>query len=464
MSGDAPDSAVPDTIAANKAVPDKEVPNKQGWRWPLYREQLSAKARARVCDRTQERLGLDSTSEIKRADLLTQPVPLLPGLARACFVEWRYFAVLSPAFHGIVGLALVNPDRHFRRIAEGGLLLIVAGVIDRPRLPSSAAEAGNRDPLFGEETAELCWMHLFTSEACELDPPGSQSAGTGLRAGDAECSLELHQVSAAEAVLQIEAGQGLKLRLSHLGIPGAGLPSAFDTGLDGWLGRALGAHWQVQCPSPMAWSDGELAIEPGFLAGLDTAAGGLDPCYASAGLRARVASGNRRLSWQAASGYAEHSFGIRPLPLQGWDFLFVPKPETSEALVLQTYLGSQALRYVEVCWLQDGALRQWRFPAQSLRLDWAEQVYDPVLGAQRPLRRRIEAAAGGLRLSLESRVLHRIPLLRRQRLAVRHFFISEEIGIADWCLSDDSGRVLVEVQGQPCGGELAHRRLRVPRC
>jgi hypothetical protein len=170
------------------------------------------------------------------------------------------------------------------------------------------------------------------------------------------------------------------------------------------------------------------------------------------------------VNWQAANGYAEHSFGIRPLPLQGWDFLFVPKPETSEALVLQTYRGSQALRYVEVCWLQNGALRKWRFPAESLRLDWSERVYDPVLGVQRPLRRRIEAAAGGLRLSLDNRVLHRIPLLRRQRLAVRHFFISEEIGIADWCLSDDFGRVLVEVQGQPCGGELAHRRLRVPRC
>lgn len=433
---------------------------RQAWLWPLYREHLSGSVRARA----RERLGLDGIAKIDPASSLPIAPPLLHGVARASFVEWRYFAVLSPAFHGIVGLALVNPDRRFAQIAEGGLLLIIAGVVDRPQLPRSAAEVGDNAPLFNSEPAELCWMHLFAPEDCEFDPAGAESAGVSLRAGDAGCCLELRQASAAETALQVEAGQGLKLHLSHLGLPGAGLPNASDRHLDGWLGRALGAHWQVQCPSPMAWSDGELVLEPDFLAGLAETAGGLDPCYASAALRARVASGHQQVTWQAASGYAEHSFGIRPLPLQGWDFLFVPKPETSEALVLQTYRGSQVLRYLEVCWSQDGALRQWRFTAENLHLEWPEQVLDPVLGVRRPLRRRIEAESGGLRLSLDSRVLHRIPLLRRHRLAVRHFFISEEIGVADWRLTDDSGRVLAEVQGQPCGGELAHRRLRVPRC
>ncbi len=413
------------------------------WRWPLYRDLLAGSDCA--CDPTLDQ------------------APSLLGLARACFIEWHYFAVLSPAFHGIVGLAQVNPDCRFRRLAEGGLLLIIAGVVDRPPLPSTAAEVGDQGPLFSSETAELCWMHLFAPEAYELDPSGAPATGLSLRAGDAHCCLELRHASAAEAALQIEAKQGLKLTLSHLGLPGAGLPNASDRHLDGWLGRALGAHWQVQCPAPMAWSDGELLLEPGFLAGLGASPGGANPCYASAALRARIASGHQHVTWQAASGYAEHSFGIRPLPLQGWDFLFVPKPETSEALVLQTYPGSQALRYLEVCWPQDAVLRQWRFPAESLRLDWPEQILDPVLGVRRPVRRRIEAEAGGLRLSLDNRVLHRIALLRRGRLAVRHFFISEEIGIADWRLSDDSGRLLAEVRGQPCGGELAHRRLWVPR-
>ncbi len=425
------------------------------WRWPHYRDALLARADAAAAD-----------CEPARGFLIAPPS--LIGLARASFVEWRYFAVLSQAFHGIVGLALVNPDRRFARIAEGGLLLIVAGVIDRPGLPRTAAEGAGADarPLFGDDTAELCWMHLFAPASCAFDPPGESSSSTtaGLRAGDAHCRVDLQQVDAARAVLHIEAGAGLQLHLSHVGLPETALPNAFDTNLDGWLGRALGAHWQVQCASPVAHSDGELVLQPSLLSGLAQAPGGDRPSYASAGLRARLQAGHARSVWQGADGYAEHSFGIRPLPLQGWDFLFVPKAETGEALVLQTYPGSQALRYLEVCWQQDGRARQHRFGAEALRLDWIEKTFDPVLGVRRPLRRRIEAEADGLRLTLENRVLHRIPLLRRDRFAVRHFFISEEIGVADWRLSDDSGRVLAEVQGQPCGGELAHRRLRVPRC
>jgi hypothetical protein len=386
----------------------------------------------------------------------------LGAAARACFIEWRYFAVLSPAFHGIVGLALVNPERRFQRVAEGGLLLIIAGVVDRPPLPDSAGEAGGRDPLFGRETAELCWMHLFAPEDCRFDPAGSGAAAAGVRAGDAHCCLELRQPSAAEARLQVEAGQGLRLQLTHRGLPGAALPDALDTGLDGWLGRVLGGRWQVQCPSPMAFTDGTLELEPGFLAGLAEMGGGMNPSFASAALRARVAAGRTGVQWVGAAGYAEHSLGVRPLPLHGWDFLFVPKPETGEGLVLQTYSGSRALRYLEVCWRDDSVPRQVRFPAEGLRLDWLDSITDPVLGVRRPLGRRIQAAGGGLHLRLESRVLHRIPLLRPRRLAVRHFFISEEIGVADWRLSDASGRVLAEVRGQPCGGELAHRRLRVP--
>jgi hypothetical protein len=57
-------------------------------------------------------------------------------------------------------------------------------------------------------------------------------------------------------------------------------------------------------------------------------------------------------------------------------------------------------------------------------------------------------------------VLHRIPLLRPHRLAVRHFFISEEIGVANWTLRDAQDRVIAQAFNQPCGGELAHCRTR----
>ncbi|MBK5930198.1 hypothetical protein [Halochromatium salexigens] len=454
------------------------------WRWPYYRAGLLADVGARASADANAHAQADAgAADGEAARHFPIAPPSLLGLARASFVEWRYFSVLSQAFHGIVGLALVNPDRRFARIAEGGLLLIVAGVIDRRPLPRTAAagaeaDAGSRagahadtgtdagtGPPFADDVAELCWMHLIAPASCQFDQPGGSSLTTAnLRAGDAHCHLELAQADAARAELHIEAGAGLKVHLSHVGLPDTVLPSALDAGLDGWLGRALGAHWQVQCASPVARADGELILQPGLLSGLAHGPGGDQPSYASAALRARLRAGDVRVAWQGADGYAEHSFGIRPLPLQGWEFLFVPKAETGEALVLQTYPGSQALRYLEVCWQQDGKARKHRFGAEALRLEWVEQVFDPVLGVRRPLRRRIEAEADGLRLTLENRVLHHIALLRRERFAVRHFFISEEIGVADWRLSDDSGRVLAEVHGQPCGGELAHRRWRVPRC
>ncbi|MCF8016863.1 MAG: hypothetical protein K9L65_14465 [Chromatiaceae bacterium] len=122
------------------------------WQWPRYRAHLSA----RVLARDRGHSGPHSIAATEPANPIPIAPPPLHGLARASFVELRYFAVLSPAFHGIVGLALVNPERRFQRIAEGGLLLIIAGVVDRPRLPSSVAAANPSGPLLAAETAELC--------------------------------------------------------------------------------------------------------------------------------------------------------------------------------------------------------------------------------------------------------------------------------------------------------------------
>jgi hypothetical protein len=387
-------------------------------------------------------------------------------------IEWRYFAVLSPAFHGLVGLALVNPERRFAAVAEGGLLVIVAGVLGRAPMPDGPSDASpalvstdlgpadrvSENPVSTGQ-AELCWMHLFSPEVCLFDGP----APGALEAEDRRCRLSLRQTNAAQAELRLETANGLQLDLVHQGVSDTQLAPVLGSDLDAPLGRLLGSHWLVDCPSPVARCDGAIEFGADSLTSLATAAGGVADSYASPALRARVENGEQIFRWQAADGYAEHSFGVRPLPLHGWDFLFVPKAATGETLVLQTYRGSRQLRYLEVCWQQDGAPRHHRFAADSIRLDWSERTFDPVLGAWRPLRRTIEARDAGLQVRVENRVLHRIPLLRRHQLAVRHFFISEEIGVADWRLEDVHGRCLAEVRGQPCGGELAHFRLRAPR-
>ena len=282
------------------------------WRWPAYQQRIHGR------------------TDLERAAAPALPVapPLLPGLGSACFIEWRYWSVLSEVFHGIVGLSLVNPEQRFIGIAEAGLLLIIAGVFDRPAHPGPGSQS-----LFKPPPAELCWMHLSPVAACNFDQPRPG----WLRAGDAHCRIELDQHSASEADLRIDAAGGLRLRLSHRGLPKTAVEPVLGGDLDRGLAGLVGSHWLVHCPSPVAASDGEIQIDPNALTAL--------------------------------------------------------------------------------------------------------------------------AEAGGLRLQVDNRVLHRIRLLRPHRLAVHHFFISEEIGVADWTLRDARGHVIAEAVHHPCGGEVAHFRL-----
>ena len=400
-----------------------------GWRWPDYDRALSPGS---------------------AIPLLRSPPwrGLLGALLPASFVEWRYYAVISDAFRGIVGLALVNPRNHFPRLGESGVVAIVAGILDRP---------ANRLALTGADGAadlcELCWMHLFPFSRCTFDDPSPGS----LTAEDRGVRLRLTHRGGAGADLELESVDGLAVRMTHDGIPGMALAPVAGTDL-----RSLpGAHWIVHNPSPVALASGEIRVGPES-ATWPRSAGAHSSTWASAALLGRARAGAASFGWTGASGYYEHSFGIQPLPLHGWDFLFVPDAQRRQGLVMQTYRGSSALRYIEVCWQEDGTPRHLRFAAEQMRLEWAERCRDPVLGAVRPLRRMVSAEADGLRLAVDARVVHRVPLLRHERPAPRHFFICEEIGIACWSLSDERGRVIAQASDQPCGSELAHPRLRVP--
>ena len=81
---------IPDAFFQRTAVQDGR------WRWPLYRDALGLE-RASIADPSG------------RGFPLSDP---LPALWSASFIEWRYYAVLSDGFQGIVGMALVNPGHH----------------------------------------------------------------------------------------------------------------------------------------------------------------------------------------------------------------------------------------------------------------------------------------------------------------------------------------------------------------
>jgi len=405
------------------------------WHWPEYARALAATSKSL---------------------LLPGPVRqrlLRPALA-ASYIEWRYYSILSNTFHGIVGLALVNPRQRFLAIAESGLLLILAGVFDDADEMGGEVSREAAQPPAADHPHALCWMHLFPTATCGFD----QLEAGSLVAADKHCRLTLRQQGPATTDLRLETDFGLHLRLTHAGLAG--------TAIDAVAGQDLnplpGCHWVVHCPSPVALTSGEIRFGPEFEGALAEANRQGADAYAPPALLRRSRARSTAVRWQNANGYYEHSFGIQPLPLFGWDFLFVPDADRGQSLVMQTYRGSRQLRYVEVCWRDGGQPRYHRFDASQLSLHWSEQQHDPVLGATRPLRRLIRGEAPGLRLRLDNRVLHRIPLLRSSRLAVRHFFISEEIGVAHWTLSDDQGQVIAEASNQPCGGELAHFRWRTP--
>lgn len=201
-------------------------------------------------------------------------------------------------------------------------------------------------------------------------------------------------------------------------------------------------------------------MTPEFLAQI---AGQSFPTIASPALARLVARDTCCARWDHGNGYYEHSFGLNPLPLHGWDFLFVPDAQRQQGIVLQTYQRSQTLRYLEVLWHDGAEQRYTRFSADQLHLVWEDTYLDPHIHVRLPRKRVIVAHKPGLQLELENTILHQIPFLRPATPAVRHFFISEQIGVTNWRLMDDAGKLLVAVRDQPSGGEIAHGRLWPPR-
>jgi hypothetical protein len=407
------------------------------WRFPAY---------ARAFFRRNTDTGEHSSPPLLTGHWFSQALkPLLP----AAFVEWRYFSIISPAFHGIVGLALFNPFSRFEQIAESGLLFILAGAFDMP--PTAAAL---REQATNGQLRQICWMHLFPTASLSLVGPGD----TTLRALHNGVQLDVGQLAPNHGTVHLSSESGLALSLNHTGLDGTAIEPCFADDLR----RVAGAHWIVYNPSPIARTSGEIAMTRQFVRDLVPQQQDRWPSHASAALAGDPAAGSIDVRWHNANGYYEHSFGLNPLLLHGWDFLFVPNAERRQGLVLQTYLRSKVLRYIEVFWNEEGVQRYTRFTAEQMRLEWHAPATDPEIGVVLPGKRTLSAHKPGLRLEVENTLPHQIPFLRPEKLAVRHFFISEQIGFCSWRLTDDSGRVLAEEHEQPAGGEIAHLRLNVP--
>ncbi|MFP4321867.1 MAG: hypothetical protein ACLFTK_05380 [Anaerolineales bacterium] len=401
------------------------------WRFPHYDSAL------------RQKLSVDGA----------QPIPLIAErawqrtftpLLGATYIEWRYYSIISASFHGILGVAFVNPYNRVPFIAEEGMLVILAGMVDAPR-----DGTGLGATIQANQHAELCYMHLFPTAACTFEGHTFHGEYQGV-------TLHMEQPTTQQAEINLTNPDGLDVALTLNGLPGFEIPPHYADDLR----RVPGAHWTVYCPAPVATTSGRIQASSHFLRGLRHKP---DPNRANRISDTLYHSGDLDITWQDASGYYEHSFGLNPLPLHGWDFLFVTDAAHKRGIVMQTYPRSESLRYIETCWWSDEGPQYVRFTADQMDMHWVENYTDPEVGVPLPTHRRIQARGQGLRLEVDNFVTHQIAFLRAHKLAVRHFFISEQIGFCDWRLTTEGGEVLAEVVGQPCGGEVAHFRARAPR-
>ncbi len=395
-----------------------------GWRFPAYSRMLLA-SRAAATPR------------------LLAPWSLLPA---ASFIEWRYIAILSRQFHGIVGMSLVNPFGLAGRLAESGLLFILAGVVDVPY--ADMQQRGATSPA--SSLHEVCWMHMFPTRSLRF--AGDDVAV--LEAADGGFSLQVVQHTPQHGSVRC-SGNGLHIQVEQRGLAGTHIAPCFADDLR----RTPAAHWVVYNPSPLATVSGSIGFAQGSLGQLPQRQHTPFPNFVSAPLAQRTATHDYTIELAQENGYYEHSFGINPLPLHGWDFLFVPDAARGQGVVLQTYPRSRMLRYVEAFWREGDTQKYTRFDAESVTLRWKRTRVHPDMRVRLPLTRTISARSGGLHLEVENTILHHIPFLRPASVAVRHFFIAEEVGMTNWRLRESSGRLLAEAKAQPSGGEVAHARL-----
>lgn len=369
---------------------------------------------------------------------------LIPG----SFIEWRYFAVLSPSFHGIVGAALFNPFGLFGRLGESGLLLILAGVFEAPESVAAFQEARQQGTL-----QELCWMHMFPTETLHFS-----QEHTVLEATHEGIALHMEQETPNQGLVRFSTPDGIRVNLRQAGVAGTQIAPCFADDMQ----RVPAAHWIVHTASPVAHISGEIDFARGSLSHVPPRNAPRYPDFVSSPLARKVEQQRTTVVLENDSGYYEHSYGINPLPLHGWDFMFVPDAAVGQSLVLQTYLRSTTLRFVEVVWRggkEGDKLCYTRFGAETLSLRWQRSTVHPEIKATVPLKRTLNAHNANFYLEVENTIAHHIPFLRPRSLVVRNFFMGEELSFTTWRLRDASGRVLTEAADQRSGGEIAYPRL-----
>ncbi|NBO37977.1 hypothetical protein EBU99_05280 [bacterium] len=414
------------------------------WRWPIYQSWLT---------RNDFHVEKSSGEKVEQTPLWWNALPhqVLNRYQSATFIEWRYFSILSREFHGICGFSLFNPENHFPQLSEGGLIAIISGALQDGVATLSRARAANPAEAV-ERVQEFCFMHMFPMETVIFHGPNRQNVS----ASHNGVELKIDMLNSQTAEIQIEMEGGLSLRFHHQAV--AGCPVLAPVTATDF--RTLpGAHWTIFNPSPVASVNGSLVIRPGLLQLSERSPGVHNPNFISLPLAERLYNGYVKVQVESGAGYYEHSYGMNPMPLHGWDFLFVPSPESKSGLVLQTYKGSAAASYLEVLWAQpDSTWKTLHIPLSACQVEWSETSWHPVLRVHVPRKRIVRANYAGYKIEIVNCILGEIPFVRAHSPVVRHFFISEELSSTSWSVVDEQGRTCVQVKDALSGGETARGR------
>jgi hypothetical protein len=395
------------------------------WRYPYYMEWMRRKSFLR-----ETGAACNPALSVLRS-WFSKP---LRSFAKASFIEWRYYSLISKDFHGILGVCLFNPERRLSLLAEGGLLVIVAGAS-----PGNAAVCDSQ-----LSPADMCWMKMFPAETLRI----VESQGARLECSHDGVQFEVENSKSGASRVRLSGEKNPHLDLVLTPFKDSGLSPVMGHDVSGFPG----AHWTVHNMAPMATISGVLSMSNDFVENLPLK-GVSYPDFVS-----DPRSFVRHLSLDGV-GYYEHSYGMNPMPFHGWDFFFVPNPKDGNSLVMQTYQNSSELRYVDVHWTENGRLRHLRFEGSELSVIWEKKHRSREMKMLVPEERVVRAESGGYSLEVRNRVSRRIPFLRQKKFFVRHYYISEEIGTTSWVLRDSRGAVLCEVVDMPSGGETASRRI-----
>lgn len=428
----------------NKQFLDEVQQENLAWRWPAYESWLGRDDLYKIPGVSQ---GGGSTPFWWSA----VPSKILNRYQSAAFIEWRYFSILSPEFHGICGFSLFNPEHHFPQFAEGGLIAIVAGALEGAveRLRNDSHHRAGEEL---ERVQEFCFMHVFPMESVIFHGSNRQNVS----ASHEGVELKIDMLDMQTADIHIEMEGGISVRFRHQAIPGSPvLPPVTATDFR----TVPGAHWTIFNPSPVAQVSGTMVVRPGLLQMSERAPNVHNPNFISPPLAERLYNGYVKLQLNDAAGYYEHSYGMNPMPLHGWDFLFVPSPANKSGLVLQTYRGSAQASYLEVLWQQDDlSWKTLHVPYDKCTIDWAETSWHPGLRVHVPRKRIIKASIEGFKIEITNQIFGEIPFIRAHSPVVRHFFISEEISSTSWTVTDSQGHRCVDVKDALSGGETARGR------